>query len=114
MTVNGQQFETLLSEGSFNLSRDNQRAYAESLGYRYATREEHRAYVDSLLAKEEAGTINKAEKNALETYRTRYVWDDQGGLAVVRRRVTADECYWRDDRYPNVGALFVRFSAESK
>jgi hypothetical protein len=110
--VKGQQLDTLLSEGSFDLSRADQTAYAESLGFRFATREEHRVYVDSLLAKEDAGTINDAEKNALETYRKRYVRDDQGGLDVDGRRVFARVARWRVG-FPSFGALFVRLSAES-
>lgn len=111
VTVNGKQFDTLLSEGSFGLPRADQSEYAKSLGFRFATREEHRAYVDSLLVKEDAGTINEAEKNALETYRRRYVRDDQGGLDVDGRRVDAF-AYGGDN--PGIGALFVRLSAESK
>ena len=52
ITVNGQQLDTLLSEGSFNKSRWGEHKYAAELDCRMATRAENRAYVDSLLAKE--------------------------------------------------------------
>ena len=114
ITVNGQQLDTLLSEGSFNRSRSSQREYAVKLGYRMATREEHVAYVEDLLAKEDNNTINEAEKNALKTYRERYVRDTEGGLVVDGRRVRDFDAYWHDIDFPNRGALFVRASAESK
>ena len=115
ITVNGQHLDTLLSEGSFNKSKSDQRKYAAELDFRMATRAETRAYVDSLLAKEEDKSINAAEANALKTYRDRYVRDDQGVL-VVGGRVRGFNDGW-DDRcyaFPNYGALFVRASAESK
>ena len=114
ITVNGQQLDTLLSEGSFNKSRADQIAYAEKLGCRMATRAENRAYVDSLLAKEEDKSINPAEANALKTYRDRYVRDDEGGLDVDGRRVRVNVFSWGAYDDPNGGALFVRASAESK
>lgn len=114
ITVNGQQLDTLLSEGSFNTSREDQIAYARKLGYRMATRAENLAYVDSLLAKEEDNSINAAEANGLKTYRDRYVRDDQGGLDVDGRRVGDYDGYWYDYDDPFRGALFVRASAESK
>jgi hypothetical protein len=115
ITANGQQLDTLLSEGSFNKSREDQIAYAEKLGYRMATREEHVAYVKDLLAKEDNNTINEAEKNALKTYRERYVRDTQGGLNVAGRRGVRDFVFHgRACGYPRIGALFVRASSESK
>ena len=114
ITVNGQQLDTLLSEGSFNKSRLDQHNYAAELDYRMATRAENRAYVDSLLAKEEDKSINAAEANALKTYRDRYVRDDQGGLDVDGRRVRDSDGNGGDFVHPKVGALFVRASAESK
>jgi hypothetical protein len=79
-----------------------------------ATRAENRAYVDSLLTKEEDKSINAAEANALKTYRNRYVRDDEGGLVVDGRRVRVIDRYWFDSVFPFNGALFVRASAESK
>jgi hypothetical protein len=114
VTVNGQQLDTLLSEGSFNRSRSGQHGYAAQLGFRMATREENRAYVEGLLAKEGNDTINDAEKNALNTYRVRYVRDTEGGHAVAGRRVRGAGDDWGDDGHPHLGALFVRGSAESK
>jgi hypothetical protein len=114
ITVNGQQLDTLLSEGSFNKSRSDLDEYAAKLNYRMATRAENQAYVDSLLAKEADKSINAAEANALKTYRDRYVRDDQGGLAVVGRRVRALVSRWLARGDPSCGALFVRASAESK
>jgi hypothetical protein len=114
ISVKGQQLDTLLSEGSFCKSRADQTAYAEKLGYRMATRAEHRAYVDSLLAKEEDKSINAAEAHALRTYRERYVRDTHGALVVDGRRVNGRSRYWQDFGYPFSGALFVRASAESK
>jgi hypothetical protein len=67
-----------------------------------------------LLAKEEDKSINAAEANALKTYRDRYVRDDQGGLAVVGRRVYGFVSFWSGFVPPPHGALFVRASAESK
>ncbi len=114
ISVKGQQLDTLLSEGSFNKSRADQTSYAERLGgYRVATREENRAYVEGLLAKEGNDTINDAEKNALETYRERCVRDVRGGLDVDGRRVR-DNFHWLHYGFPRYGALFVRASAESK
>jgi hypothetical protein len=117
--VEGQLLDTLLTEGSFNKTRKDQTAYATKLGYRLAAREEHLAYVKDLIEKEENNTINDAEKNALETYRRRYVRDIEGGLDVDvddvdGRRVRDGGHRWRDSGYPNCGALFVRASAESK
>jgi len=114
VTVNGQQLDTLLSEGSFNKSRSGQHGYAAQLGFRMATREENRAYVEGLLAKEGNDTINDAEKNALNTYRERYVRDTEGGLGVDGRRVRDYRNFWVDVDNPDRGALFVRASAESK
>jgi hypothetical protein len=115
ITVNGQQLDTLLSEGSFKKLRSDQLKYAEELGYRMATRAENRAYVDSLLAKEEDKSINAAEANALKTYRERYLRDDQLGLGIVGGRVNDSGTAYRfGDANPYHGALFVRASAESK
>jgi hypothetical protein len=115
ITVDGQQFDTLLSEGSFNKSRSDQREYAADLDCRMASPAENRAYVDSLLAKEEDKSINAAEANALKTYRERYPRDDQGGLDVAGRRVRDFDYRWDDSDDPSShGALFVRASAESK
>ena len=114
ITVNGQQLDTLLSEGSFDKSRSDQHKYAGELGYRMATRAENRAYVDSLLAKEEDTSINAAEAKALKTYRDRWVRDDQGGLDVGGRRVHGFGHHWHGHDDPSSGALFVRASAESK
>ena len=114
ISVNGQQLDTLLSEGSFNKSRSGQHEYAAKLGYRMATRAEHRAYVEDLLAKEGNKTSNEAENNALKTYRDRYVRDTEGGLDVVGRRVRGSYHSWRVFDDPLDGALFVRASAESK
>ena len=111
ITVNGQQLDTLLSEGS--KKRGDQFAYAEKLGYRMATRAENRAYVDSLLAKEEDKSINAAEANALKNYKDWYVRDDQGGLGVDGRRVRDSDGYLGAHIRPGIGALFVRASAES-
>jgi hypothetical protein len=115
ITVNGKQLDTLLSKGSFNKLRSDQHKYAEELGYRMATRAENRAYVDSLLAKEEDKSINAAEANALKTYRDRLVRDEGGGLAVDGRRVDDRDDSWGGLlRLSSGGALFVRASAESK
>ena len=114
ITVNGQQLDTLLSEGSFNKSRSDQVEYAAKLDCRMATRAENRAYVDSLLAKEEDNSINAAEANALKTYRDRYVRDTEGGLDVDGRRVRDHNYDWFARGAPVDGALFVRASAESK
>jgi hypothetical protein len=112
ISVKGQQLDTLLTERSFNKSRSDQHEYAAKLGYRMATPEEHLAYVGGLLEKEGDDTligsfrINRAEKNALKTYRKRNVRDTEGGL---------DRCgVWDDYDSPISGALFVRASAESK
>ena len=114
ITVKGQQLDTLLTEGSFNKTRNDQIAYARSLGYRLATRKEHLVYIKGLLAKQADNTINDAEKNALKTYRDRFVRDTKGGLAVVGWRVRGDGYDWHGRGFPDCGALFVRASAESK
>ena len=113
ITVNGQQLDTLLSEGSSNKSRSDQEKYAAELDCRMATRAENRKYVDSLLAKEEDDLINAAEANALKTYRDWWVRDDQGALGVDGRRVRDRASSGLDDGFPYRGALFVRASAES-
>jgi hypothetical protein len=114
ISVKGQQLDTLLSEGSFNKSRSDQHEYAAQLDCRMATREDNLAYVEGLLAKEGNDTINDAEKNALQTYRERYVRDTVGGLDVDGRRVRGSGARWLDIDGPGDGALFVRASAESK
>lgn len=114
ITVNGQRLDTLLSEGSFNRSRSQQHADASELGYRMATCEEHLAYVEGLLEKENSGTINAAEANALKTHRESLVRDEQGGLVVDGRRVRAYNSFWSAGVALYIGALFVRTSAESK
>jgi hypothetical protein len=111
VTVNGEQFDTLLSDGTFGLSRADQIEYARKLGYRIASREENQAYVEGLLAKEAASTIDKAEKNALDTYRDRYVRDWQSGLIVIGRCVKASCRSWCAYVLPDDGALFVRPSS---
>ena len=110
----GQQLDTLLSEWSFNKTRQDQVAYAKKLGYRLATRAENLAYVEGLLAEEGNNTLNDAGKNALNTYRKRYVRDNESGLAVVDRRVRVNSEDGFAYDFPHDGALFVRASAESK
>jgi hypothetical protein len=114
ISVHGEHVDTLLSQGSFNKTRVSQIAYAETLGYRLATREEHLAYVNSLLSKERAGSINNAESNALGTYRERFVRDTEGGLVVNARRISANVSDFDDYAGPGSGALFVRASASSQ
>ena len=115
ISVKGKQLDTLLSEGSFNKTRREQTSYAERLGgYRVATSAENRAYVEGLLAKEGNHTINGAEKNALNTYRERIVRDTEDGLVVVGRRVRVNDRCWNVIDIPDLGALFVRDSAELK
>ena len=114
ITVNGQQLDTLLSAGSFNKTLVEQTAYAERLGYRMASREEHRAYLESLLAKEANKSINEAEAKALGTYTGRVRRDTQGGLDVVGRSAHVPAYFWGGYGYPALGALFVRASAEAK
>jgi serine/threonine protein kinase len=108
ITVKGRQLDTLLTEGSFNKSREDQWAYAKKLGYRMATRQEHRAYVVGLLAKEADDSINEAEAKALETYRERYVRDTQGGLDVTDRHIAVFYDHSFDESRRLFGALFVR------
>lgn len=108
--VRGRKLDTLLSEGSFSKTRADQIHYAEKLGYKLATREEHLAYVNNLLRKEADGSINKAESNALETYRDRHVRDTKGGLDVYRQGVFVDDLNWNDSDRPFIGALLVRAS----
>jgi hypothetical protein len=114
ITVNGQQLDTLLWEGSFNKSRSGQREYAAQLDWRMATRKENQAYVEGLLAKEDNNTINDAEKNALQTYRKRLVKDTEGGLGVGGSLVFVHVAIWVGYDRPLDGALVVRASAESK
>jgi len=113
ITVNGKQLDVLLTEGSFNKSRLEQRAYAESLGYRLATREENQAYVEGLLAKEGSETISDAERDSLRTYRERLVRDSKGGLDIDRWLVR-EENSWGGLDHPRIGALYVRASAASE
>jgi lipoate-protein ligase A len=108
ITVNGEQLDTLLSEGSFDKSRPDLHQYAAELDCRMVTPAENRAYVYSLLAKEEDESINAAEANALKTYRARGVRDTQGGLDVDGRRVSGSAYRWRGRDNPSAGALFVR------
>jgi hypothetical protein len=117
ISVEGRLLDTVLTEGSYNKSRSEQMQYAHKLGYRMATRAEHLAYVEDLLAKEDNETINDAEEYALQIYRqwNRYVRDYLGGLGVDDRRVCVVDIDWYSpcdvsDYY----ALFVRASKESK
>jgi hypothetical protein len=112
LSLCGQQLVTLLSEGSFDKKRSEQISYAEKLGYRLATRKEHLVYIQTLLAKEAAGSINQAESNALVTYRRRFVRDADGGIDVGAFSVFSHIC--SGDLVagnPRDGALFVRASA---
>lgn len=112
ISVKGQQLDTLLSAGSFNKNREEQADYASQLGYRIATRDEHWAYLDSLLGKEDDGSINAAESKALNIYRKWYVRDTAGGLAVDGRHPFPDD--WRGRDVVGHAALFVCDSAQSK
>ena len=115
ISINGQQLDTLLSDGSFGKSRSDQHEYAAQLGYRMATREENQAYVEGFLAKEGNDTINDAEEDALNTYRWYTVRDTAGALDVDGRRVRDyNSGRWLYYAHPDDGALFVRASAESK
>jgi hypothetical protein len=114
ISVKVQLLDTVLSERSFNKSRSDQHEYAAKLGCRMATREENRAYIESLLSRESNSTINDAEKKALNTYRERYVRDTAGGLDVDGRRIRVNPFFWYVNGHPRFGALFVRASAESK
>ena len=108
---NGEQVDTLWSQGSFQKTRVSQIAYAKTVGYRLATREEHPACLHSLLAKERDGSIDNAESNALGTYRESFARDTEGGLVVNARRVNANVTDFDDYAGPSSGALFVRASA---
>jgi hypothetical protein len=113
ISINGQQLDTLLSDGSFGKSRSDQHEYAAQLGYRMATRGENRAYVEGLLAKEGNGTINDAEEVALQFYRWYTVRDTAGALDVDVRRVRDyNSGRWLYCAHPDDGALFVRASGE--
>jgi hypothetical protein len=79
-----------------------------------ATREEHLAYVDGLLAKDADNSINEAEAKALATYRRRYIRDAQGGLDVDGRRVVRRGTPTGGSADYYYGALFVSDCAESK
>jgi hypothetical protein len=121
IAVDGKRLETLLSEGSFDGPRSGQEQYAKSLGFRIATREENLAYAEGLILKEEAGIINKAEANALKTYRERFVRDIEGSLSVVSHRLNDEPNFiedhpvdWYDGADPEHGALFVRDSPRLK
>ena len=116
ISVDGLQFDTLLSEGSFNKSREEQHEYAAKLGYRMATVEENRAYVEDLLAKEKNGAINDAERNALKTYRKRYVRGRSSGVFVdAERKTVRGRTYVRDSttrafvdvRYEKIGIIKI-------
>lgn len=111
ITVNGEQFETLLSECSFGKSREQKRLYAERLGFRIAKREENRAYVEALLDREDKGATNDAEIAALTTYRERLVRDIHGCVKIDGSTVKPQGLEWYDGG--DVGALFVRPFAES-
>ena len=102
--------DTLLSEGTFDKNRVLQDKYAQMAGYRIAKRSENLAYVTSLLAKEDARTINDAEKAALEIYRSRQVRDDLGAIEVNSRDVFSNGNAWVSRNLPRCGALLVRAS----
>jgi len=114
ISVSGHRLDTLLSELSFNQSRQAQAAYAAQLGYRLATREEHLAYVTSLLTKEAEGAISPTESSALDMYRKRYVRDNQGGLFVFGSQVLDFDDRWGCYDGPKFGALFVRDSTTQR
>jgi hypothetical protein len=110
ITVHDRRLDTLLSEGTFDRNRTLQEKYAKLTGYRIARRSENLSYVKSLLAKEEARTINEAEKGALEIYRSRHVRDDLGGLDVSGREVVINLNCWFSRNLPRCCALLVRSS----
>jgi hypothetical protein len=110
----GDLFETLLSEGSLNKTRDEQKTYAAGLGYRMATPDEYLAYVTILLSKEIDGSVNSAETKALQSFRDGYVRNTEGAYTLVGRRVVGHHSDGSGCGHANFAALFVRASAESK
>ena len=113
ITLQGTHFDTLLSEGTFGKTRAEQMAYAASLGYRLATMEEHLAYVEGLLAKENNGMINEAEKAALATHRERHLRNSEGRIEVCRRQILTLGTGWDRFNFSGFGALFVRLAVAS-
>lgn len=85
ITVQGDKLTTLLLEGAFSKSREEQRVCAEKIGYRFATREESREYVNSLLEKNRGLKMNDGEQSAFATYKAIPVWDEKGSLRVKER-----------------------------
>jgi hypothetical protein len=73
-------FNTLLSEGSFGKTVEEQRAYAERFGYQLVSPEVHRVYVETLIRNSRHGSA--ADSYALEIYRQRYVRGWERGFSV--------------------------------
>ena len=113
ISVGGKVLTTLLSEGSFNKTRGDQAAYAKRLGYRLASEEEHLAYVNDLLKKEDDNSITPVQRQALRIHMERYVRNDRGGFEVEEGRAIDTKSRMVNGELC-VGALFVRESAESK
>jgi hypothetical protein len=109
ITVNGQQIDTLLLHPSFEKKLEEQIAYAEKLGYRLATSEDNKAYLNGLLEKEANDSINEAELEAIKIYRKTFVRDTEVGLNLDGRRVRVAEGSCLNDSFiHDFGALFVR------
>jgi hypothetical protein len=111
ISVGGKVLTTLLSEGSFNKTREDQAAYAKRLGYRLASEEEHLAYVNDLLKKQDDNSITPVQRQALRIHMERYVRNDRGGFVVKGGRVIDTTSWLVNGEYVD-GALFVRDAAD--
>jgi hypothetical protein len=107
--VQGHRCETLLTRGSFNKTIQEQTAYAAKLGYRLASRQEHKAYITTLLENERNNTNTKAEEEVLGPN----IQDATGCITFTFSRVSEASGH-HPTADPYIGALFVRASNTTK
>jgi hypothetical protein len=106
----GKELEILLTS-EIGRSPEEQVAHAKELGYRIATRKEHRAFIQGLLDARKVGALSEAEAAALGTYEDCRVGDDQGALVVWLGGVRTDDDFLQERTRL---ALYVRELGQSK
>jgi hypothetical protein len=106
----GKELEIFLTS-EIGRSPEEQVAHAKELGYRIATRKEHRAFIQGLLDARKVGALSEAEAAALGTYEDCRVGDDQGALVVWLGGVRTDDDFLQERTRL---ALYVRELGQSK
>jgi hypothetical protein len=116
IAANRTQCDTRLDDWSFGRSRTDQVAYALKSQCRPASREQNKAYVESLIRKANAETLSKAGAIDLQRYRQKGVRDATGGIFLDEASGTVFEFFIFSDRdnRPGPGMLLVKAPANSK